>query len=151
MNTTHLSEEMLQLIAMEGAEKYPSIKKHLSECSSCESKVKFYIQLVEKTESITASAFQFDVTSLVMAKIPEPIKAKQAERSSYTSVLLLIFIFISSTLAIYIFRKQILQLTKTSSEITLFIIAISGLTLLSFVTWDMFKEYENKVNKLNHQ
>jgi hypothetical protein len=151
MNTIHLTEEMLQLVAMEGIEKHPSAGEHFRQCDSCKAHVDFYIQMINKTEAIKPQKFQFDLSSVVMASIPDPKPTYHANKKSISISLVMAIIFITTSMLIYILRKELLRLTNTSSEISLFIIAVSGLTILFLVSWDILREYENKMNKLKHQ
>jgi len=150
MNTIHLTEEMLQLVAIEGIEKHSSAKEHLRECPSCEAQVKMISQMIESVESLPAATFQFNLTDIVMESLPERSTEIQAKKRAISGNLVVILVFISALILCYLFRKQLLYISKIPNEITLFLITISGLVLLFLLIADMVREYDKKIEKLRH-
>ena len=150
MNTIHLTEEMLQLVAIEGIEKHPSAKEHLKHCTACAAQVRLFSQLAETLETIPPATFQFDLTSIVMKQLPESVPVRLPEKKSLSSNIIVALVFSCSLLIFYLFKDELLKISKISNEITLFLITISGLFLLSLLILDMLREYKTKIEKLNH-
>jgi len=150
MKTMHLTEEMLQLVAIEGIEKHPSAKEHLKHCTACAAQVRLFSQMAETLETIPPDTFQFDLTSIVMEQLPESITIRHPEKKSARSKIIVALIFLGSLLIFYLFKDELLEFSKISNEITLFLITVSGLFLLSFLILDMLREYNTKIEKLNH-
>lgn len=150
MNTLHLTEEMLQTVALEGTGKYPSAEEHLRVCASCKAQVKMISQMIESVESLPAATFQFNLTDIVIESLPERSTVPQAKKKTFSTYLVIILIFISALTLCYLFRKQLLYISKIPNEITLFLITISGLVLLFVLIADMLREYDKKIEKLNH-
>lgn len=150
MNKMHLTEEMLQLVAMEGTGNHPSAKEHLRECPSCEAQVRMISRMIESVESLPTATFQFNLTDIVLESLPEKSTVVQSKKRASSGYLVMILVFVSALILCYIFRKQLLYISKTPNEITLFLISISGFVLLFLLIADMVREYDKKIEKLNH-
>lgn len=152
MNTIHLSEEILQQIAIEGIDKYPSEWEHVKDCSACHSHVQVYRELIMKIEQSPFPEFQFDLQEAVLQKIPNHSSTSPATGRKYNnSILIMMAVIIAAGSLIYLFREKILQVSKIPDEFSLFLIMGSGLLLLGMIVWEMFKDYDKKMNVLNHQ
>ena len=150
MNKMHLTEEMLQLVALEGTGNHPSATEPLRECPSCEAQVRMISRMIESVESLPTATFQFNLTDIVLESLPEKSTVVQSKKRASSGYLVMILIFVSALILCYIFRNQLLYISKTPNEITLFLITISGFVLLFLLIADMVREYDKKIEKLNH-
>jgi len=85
-----------------------------------------------------------------MESLPERSTEIQTKKRAISGNLVVILVFISAFILCYLFRKQLLYISKIPNEITLFLITISGLVLLFLLIADMVREYDKKIEKLRH-
>lgn len=151
MNSIHLTEEMIQLIAIEGIETNPSAKDHISECIACSTHLKSYLELVENLNNQPIVKFEFNVTEIVMRSLSENLNAIPVKKAAIPKSILFPTITAATFILIYLFREELLAFSKITNEITLYLICAGGIILLSILVWDVIRDYENKMNSLNHQ
>lgn len=152
MNTKHLSEELLQQVAIEGVNNYPSEGEHIKNCEACQLQLLVYQELLVGIEHSPTPAFHFNLQETVLQNIRENSSAPLHETQRYNKTILFLFtVLIFTTSVIYLFRNELLQLTKIANKYSLYLIIGSGLLLLGLIAWDMLREFEKKMNVLNHQ
>src|SRR5882724_5041351 len=100
MNTHHLSEEEIQQYAL--GQTNLNMMEHIDSCALCEAKTANYHLIFSEIDQLPKLAFDFDVASLVIARLPEPkIALVGGERWLY----LLVFAALASiTIPVYLYR-----------------------------------------------
>lgn len=142
MKNNHLTDEILQAFLLHEIQD-DTIDTHIAECSICRAKLENYEYLVDSLQKVEPETFSFDVTSVVMHKIEQYEKQEKTKKALVIWGILIVFI--GSVVLISIpFLLPILSLFSSMTLFTNIFIAGSGLGVLIFLLFDLYKQYKIK-------
>lgn len=142
MKNNHLTDEILQAFLLKEIQD-DTIDTHIAECSSCRAKLENYQYLVNSLRKVEPETFSFDVTTVVMHKIEQYEKQEKTKKALVFWGILVVFIG-SVVLISLPFLLPILSLFSSMTLFTNIFIAGSGLSVLTFLLSDIYKQYKIK-------
>ena len=146
MNTLHLTEEEIQLYALDIADSPQFVIEHAATCDACKTKVQEYQLLFSGIKEQPASQFDFDLTGLVVAGLPA-----STSRSSPDNFFMYVFISVAiiiTGIAAYYFRGYISGLFVSIAPVLIYLILTTVFTLAIILGLDMYKNYQKKMKAL---
>lgn len=147
MKTAHLSEQQIQQYALDKSACETDSTKHLDACEKCRAGVTAYQALFSAIEAAPKAAFNFDVTCLVLAQLPE---TKPAFHQRIPAVYVILFFSIAfGSLAFYVFRPYLMNLFAGLSAIVFCLLAATALTIVVFESIADYKTYNHKIKALD--
>lgn len=146
MKNNHLSEAEIQEYASGDPDGKVTID-HLVSCEHCRAKVDAYRLLFSGIRQQPRPGFDFDLSALVLAQLPQP---RQESASKDFSVLRLILIAISILgITIYLIRQNLSILFADISAISIYIILATTLSIILIKILGMYKKYQKQMRSLN--
>lgn len=146
MKNIHASEQAIQDYAIDGSG-IPEEITHIESCTECLSAVKTYQLLFTRIQEEPAAAFDFDVSGLVMARLPKPAPRLSADR--FIAGFLLLFIGCFIAMPVIIFRQYILNMFSGIPPVIIYITIGSAICILSYTVWEMYRKYLKEMQMLN--
>lgn len=142
MNTTHLTDELLQAFLL-GETQDESIAQHLEACSECQAKQEAYQQVLTGLKQIEPETFAFDVTSVVMVNIQAYEQRKSSRQTLYFwgMVTGFVLILLGSCLP---FLPSIRTIFTQLSFFTTLLVVGTGAGVLVLLLVDLFKQHKQK-------
>jgi amino acid transporter len=147
MTNEHLSETEIQEYVLDKTNAPENIIEHVALCESCKIKVENYKILFAGISQQPASSFNFNLSGLVMAQLPQP-KTKVLPERFVIYLLSFIAIAIIGFLG-YVFRKNIENIFAGISFLFMIIIIIASFIIIVFKSIEIYKKYQQKINLLN--
>jgi len=147
MLTKHLTDDEIQLYALDDQVCEIKIIEHIKLCSQCKARVEAYQLLFTGIKQQPESSFNFDLSALVLAQLP----SSRAVRSR-NSLAVYLFIFTGIVLMgslFYIFLDYIITLFAGTASLVIYLILITVLTILVALCFDMYKNYQKKMGALD--
>lgn len=140
----HLSDEQIQELAL--GNKTSHLTAHVENCEACKAKLTNYRLLINAVEQQHAPAFDFDIAAAVVAQIesaaPKPVTKGLWWMFAITVVAIL------TGAAIY-FGSYLPEIITELKSLSIYLIAISGLVLITMLVIDQYKTYHRKMKLLD--
>jgi hypothetical protein len=139
----HLTEEILQQLALNEEHADPAINAHLKECGHCRTAVENYRTIFASVNAMEKPVFEFDAVGLVLPQLPEK------KRFSFKTAA---FIAVISALVLAPFilmNKTIIYLFENISLIMLGIILVATIGIVIFLFKELINSYKDKMQQLN--
>jgi hypothetical protein len=145
MNNLHPSEMELQQFAMGKTDGPARLMGHVQSCEACQSTVAIYQLLMNEIRQMPKPAFDFDISSLVLAQLP------QRQPRPFLSLGFFIRALLIGAIGtpLYLFRKNILQVFAEISTVFMYAILGAALTFLIVQIINMYKNYQQQMEILN--
>jgi hypothetical protein len=138
MKTAHPSDAELQQYAQDRVLCPEEVVMHVEGCPGCRASVMAYAMLFEGLDQQPAVAFDFDVTALVMAKLP-------GERNVRYVIAAVIFFVIA--VPAYLFRKNAFYVfTGVSTLFLALILAAAGVIMVWRIV-TLYKVYQKRLQQ----
>jgi len=138
MKTAHPSDTELQQYAEDRVHCPEEVIMHVEGCPDCRAGVMAYATLFEGLDRQPAVAFDFDVTALVMAKLPR-------ERNFRYVIAGIIFFVIA--IPAYLFRKNAFYVfTGISTLVLALILAAAGVFMVLRIM-ALYKHYQKRLQQ----
>jgi predicted lipid-binding transport protein (Tim44 family) len=147
MITKHLTDEEIQLFALDKASSEPVIPEHLLLCEECKAKVAAYQSLFTAIKEQQQPAFDFNLSELILLQLPQP-KPKPLPENFFVFLLAFMAILLTGVFA-YIFRGYLLSLFAGIKDLLIYLIATTVITVLIVLVIDMYKNYQKKMSSLD--
>ncbi len=144
MNSGHPSEKEIQDYAIS---KLPALTDHIESCTRCKIAVETYLLLFSEIKTQPDPAFDFDLSSLVLSKLPRTGRGLSAE--NFIAGFLVIFACCCISIPIVLFRHNILNMFSSIPPPFMYAILGSTSIILSIQIGFMFKKYQNQMHFLN--
>lgn len=144
MITQHLSETVIQQYALDRSACDAQVHEHMAVCENCSAKSINYELLFSEIKAISKPAFDFDLSGLVLEKLPV-----DEQRFSWIFLSISTFSFACLIIAVYIFRDYLANIFRSISIMLLCLILVSALIIFIFHGVDVYKRYQRKMNSLN--
>ena len=147
MTTKHLLESEIQQYATDKMSCSKEITDHLMNCQTCRDEVIAYEMIFSKIKQDSQPAFDFDLSALVMNRLPAERATSNIEKSVlYITYLSLI---VASGMALYMFRSFISDWLTGITPMFFYLVITSLVSLLIFLGIDMFSKYNRQMKILN--
>ena len=144
----HLSDEELQLYVVSEENCDAGIIRHIHSCSECKTKVELYQLLISGIKEQSAPAFDFNLSELVLQKLPAPSK-KTTDDKMVNWIFIIITAITVAAGSIY-FRNYLSALFKGfGNTLLVFIGVVSSILILAGLIWDMYKKYNKEIKLLD--
>lgn len=147
MRTKHLSEQEIQLCALDEPACGKDITEHVQACAACRAEVQTYLQLFSAFRDHPKPVFSFDLSGLVLQQLP---KAKPGFSLNSFMVFLLVSIAMAAIgIPAYLFRKYLANMFTGILPMTLYLILMTAIVILIFQGTEMYRKYQKQINALN--
>lgn len=147
MTTKHLTDQELQLFAFDKVNCEIRIAEHIHTCGECKEKVEVYMSLATSIKQQPQPAFDFDLSELLLEQLPIS-QPKPANDKLLTGVLIFVCTgFISG--ALFYFRSYWANMFEGVATILIFLIAISAITVIAALVFDMHKKFQKEMKVLD--
>jgi hypothetical protein len=147
MITKHLTDEEIQQYALGRSGCEPKIIEHMHICAECRAKGEVYQSLISGIEQQPRPVFDFDLSASVLKQLPAP-QPKAASDKLLTWILIFISVgFLSG--AAYYFRSYTASMFEGVATIIIYLIAISAITIIAALFFDMYKKYQKEMKVLD--
>ena len=147
MMNSHPKEKEIQEYVLDRESCPPHIIGHIESCIACQEEVKNYQMLFGELKQQPASSFDFDLTDLVLSKLPRPEPLMTTERFIFG--FLIVFVCLCLAIPLYIFWPNILYMFSGIPVYFIYAIVGSGVAILVFRIISLFKKYQNQMRILN--
>jgi hypothetical protein len=147
MKNSHPSELDIQEYAVDKSVCSSALRTHIEFCESCLKQVNQYQVLFSELKKEPAAAFEFDLSELVIPKLPKANPVFSSDQ--FIAGFLIIFICSFITVPIYIFRTYILNLFSGVSPFFLYAIIGSAIAVVVFKTQEIYNNYQKQIRLLN--
>lgn len=147
MLTKHLTDDEIQLYALDDQGCEIKIIEHIKLCSQCKARAEAYQLLFTGIKQQPEPSFNFDLSALVLAQLPSP-----GAVPSRNNLAVYLFIFIGIVLMgtlFYIFRDYTITLFAGIASLVIYLILITVLTILVVLCFDLYKNYQKKMGALD--
>ena len=138
MKTAHPSDAELQQYAEDRALCPGEVVMHVEGCPDCRASVMAYATLFEGLDRQPAVAFDFDVSALVMAKLP-------GERNFRWVIAAVIFFVIA--IPAYLFRKNAFYVFTGISTLFLALILAAAGVIMVLRIMSLYKHYQKSLQQ----
>ncbi|MEP6746891.1 MAG: hypothetical protein ABJB86_04145 [Bacteroidota bacterium] len=145
MSKEHLSEEDLQLVALNQQSSDAEMLQHVDTCVSCQEQIAAYKLLITGVREQPGAAFDFDLANVILQQLPQTT-AKKTTRNIRP-----FFIAAFVAIPLYLFRNNFLHLATgiSSGFLLMSIIACTGIIVFKAIS--LYRMYERQIEKLNFQ
>jgi hypothetical protein len=147
MTNKHLSEQEIQLYALDKEGCGENLKTHVQSCHACRAEVQTYLQLFSAISEQPKPVFSFDLSGLVLQQLPET-KTGFSLNSFMIPVLVLVALAVMGIPA-YLFRKYLVSMFTGILPMTMYLILITAIGILLFQGVEMYRKYQKQLNALN--
>jgi hypothetical protein len=147
MLTKHLTDDEIQLYALDDQGCEIKIIEHIRLCSQCKARAEAYQLLFTGIKQQPEPSFNFDLSALVLAQLPSPSAVP-----SRNNLAVYLFIFIGIVLMgalFYIFRDYAIILFAGIASLVIYLILTTVLTILAALCFDLYKNYQKKMEALD--
>lgn len=139
MNSQHLTEEEIQDCAIAEEAIAPAAKAHLSQCTSCEEKVRTFNLLFSSMKEIPPSEFGFDVSSLVLSQLEN-----NSSRLGWSNFVIGLFIAVGIVCS----GMLLLNVKHLISGFGGYLLLLTALMVLLFQIGSTYRKYLTQINLL---
>jgi len=147
MVTKHLTDDEVQLYATDKLNCERRIVEHIHLCEECRSKVEVYQLLITGIKQQPQPAFDFDLSESVLKQLPVP-QANVASDKLFIWILVFVSVgFLAS--AAYYFRSYMTSMFEGVATILIYLIAISAITVVAGLFFEMYKKYRKEMKVLD--
>lgn len=147
MVTKHLTDEEIQLFAIDKNSYEVSVTEHIHVCQECKTKVEVYQSLMTGIHLQPTPSFEFDLSKLVLEKLPTQ-KPKAANDKLLTWMLVFVCIGFASAI-FYYFRSYLAGMFEGVTILIIYMIAITAITVIAFLVADMYKKFKKEMKVLD--
>ncbi|SHN33564.1 hypothetical protein [Mucilaginibacter sp. OK098] len=147
MNNDHLSEAEIQEYALGTAGL--NTKEHIGSCAICEAKAANYRLIFSAMDQLPQPAFDFDVTSLMLAQLPQP--ETSPDRDERRFYLLIFGALASISIPVYVYRVYFFKMFSGILPAAMYLVILVTVFILVFQGIEMFRKYRKQLNILNYK
>ena len=142
----HLTDDEVQQFIID---KQCDIKivEHIHTCRQCKIKVEVYQSLIAGIKQQPQPVFDFDLSASVLTQLPG-VQPKIASDKLVTWILVFGSIAFLAGGAYY-FRSYIASMFEGVTTILIYLIAISAITVIAAMVFDMYKKYQKEMKVLD--
>ena len=143
----HLTDEEIQLYVIEKENDDENVVQHVHSCELCKAKVEAYQLLIIGIKQQPAPSFGFNLSELVLNKLPQSIKTSNDRLLSW--IFISICIGLIGGASVY-FSKYISALFKSFGTTSLiYLLGVSAVTIISVLVFDLYRKYNSQIKLLD--
>ena len=146
MKEMHVSEKAIQDYAMDQFVTEDE-KAHIASCDQCLAELNQYQLLFSQIELEPSASFDFDLASLVNARLPRTNSRLSAD--DFIGGFLILFIIAFIGIPVVLFRQYILNMFSGISPVFIFCVVCSAIIILVFTCLNMYRKYRKQMQILN--
>lgn len=143
----HLTEEEIQLYALDSSACEAAIGDHVQLCENCKAKVSSYQLLFTGISRQPEPSFDFDLAEAVLSQLPVSV-SRQKEKAFNPVYFLIIGGVLLIGVAISLFNRYVPGLIEGILPLLLYLIVPSVIIMLVILIIDMHKSYRKKMASL---
>ena len=143
----HLTDDEVQLFVIDQQHCETRIVDHIHACKECKLKVGVYRTLITAIKQQPQPVFDFDLSASVVKQLPAAQTKTAGERSIVWALLFVSVGFLAG--GAYYFRRYIASMFEGMAEILIYLIAISVVTVIAALVFDMYKKYQKEMKVLD--
>ncbi|NWJ49431.1 MAG: hypothetical protein HXX14_01070 [Bacteroidetes bacterium] len=147
MKNNHLADIDIQTFVLQKENCDIAIVEHIAQCDSCKMEVEQYKILFEEIKQQEQPIFDFDLSDLVMAQLPQPKPKHMFENTLIYSTVFATIIVMS--IVFYFLRNNLLGMVKAITPIFIYLIITAALSLSIFLCIDMYTKFQKRMNALD--
>lgn len=126
----------------------PEVAAHIEQCPHCLALVAEYRLLFQELKAEEAPVFDFDLTQLVMAQLPQPAVNKPTNKTATVMVWLLAVA--GFALLVYFLQPMLAGLFKGIASMMLYLIATAAISIGIALLVDLLKQHQQQIKSLNN-
>ena len=143
----HLTDDEVQLYVTEKKQCTPELVAHVHVCEECKAKTEVYQWVIKAIAQQPQPAFDFDLAGLVLQKLP-PRKTTVAKDRLTTWILIFVSMISLAVLGYYFLNYQA-NIFEGVATILIYLVAVSGITVIAALVFDMYKKYQKEMKVLD--
>jgi hypothetical protein len=147
MNLTHPSESEIQLYSLDRFACPPAVAEHIESCVDCLEELKGYQQVFSEITDTPKPVFDFNVSQLVLAQLPQPKPHISADR--FIAGFLLVFAGCFIGIPVILFNHYIVNMFSGIAPFFIYAIICCAAGILLFKTTTLYKKYRKQLELLN--
>src|SRR3989337_3784577 len=147
MLTKHLTDDEIQLFALNEQDCETKIIEHVKVCRECKARIEVYQFLFTGIKQQPEPSFNADLSALVLAQLPSSRTTRSRDSLAIYLLVFSCIVLIGSVL--YIFRDYMITLFAGIASLAIYLILITMLSILIVLCFDMYKNYQKKMGALD--
>lgn len=145
MKNIHLTDEEIQQYSLDAENCPEAWVEHIEVCAYCQQQVRAYQLLFQGIETQEKAAFDFDLTELVMAQLPQPEPVPDKTFGYAIAALVVAMIGVVGS----VFGNSLVNLFAYLQPILVGLVMITSLGVMVFLGIDMYQRYKAQIKALN--
>ena len=142
----HLTDDEVQQYAVDTQHCEAEIVEHIHSCAVCSAKVEVYQLMIKGIKQQPQPAFDFDLSKMVLQQLPSPVTKVSNDK-------LFVWLFVSTGIifiggSLYFFQSYF-DLFESMRTISIYLIAITAITILAYLFIDMYNKYRQGMKVLD--
>ena len=146
MLAKHLTDDEVQLYVEDMTQCDMNIVEHVHVCNECKMKIDIYRVVITGIKQQPSPSFDFDVSELVLQKLPSP-KPKATDKLLLWTLIFIGIAFVG--VIVYYFKGSFSYLFEGISSIFIYLLVITVVTVLTGLFIDMYKKYNKEMRVLD--
>ena len=143
----HLTDDEVQQFVIDNQHSEIKIVEHIHTCRQCKIKVEVYQSLIAGIKQQPQPVFDFDLSASVLSQLPV-VQPRVTSDKLVTWILVLVSIGFLAGGAFY-FRSYLASMFEGVATILIYLIAISVVTVIAALVFDMYKKYQKEMKVLD--
>ena len=142
----HLTDDEVQQYVVDKQHCEVEIVEHIHLCEMCRAKVEVYQLMIKGIKQQPQPAFDFDLSKMVLQQLPSPVTKVSNDK-------LFVWLFVSTGIifiggSLYFFQSYF-DLFESMRTISIYLIAITAITILAYLFIDMYNKYRQGMKVLD--
>lgn len=143
----HLTDDEVQQYVVDRQHCEMKIVEHIRLCGECKLKAEVYRSLITGIKQQPRPVFDFDLSVSVLNQLPAASTKTAGERSIMWALIFVSAGFLAG--AAYYFRSYIARMFEGMTAILIYLIAISVITVIAALVFDMYKKFQKEMKVLD--
>lgn len=143
----HLTDDEVQQFVIDKQHCEIMIVEHIHVCNDCKMRADVYRTLIAGIKQQPQPVFDFDLSGSVLGQIPMAQPKIASERWVMWSLIFVSAGFFAG--GAYYFRSYIASMFEGMAVILIYLIAISVITVIAALFFDMYKKYQKEMKVLD--
>jgi hypothetical protein len=143
----HLTDDEVQQFVIDKQHCDINILDHIHVCMECKIKAGVYRSLITGIKQQAQPVFDFDLSASVLNQLPMQVPKTASERSIIWALILVSVGFLAG--GAYYFRSYVASMFEGMTTIFIYLIAISVVTVIAALVFDMYRKYKKEMKVLD--
>ena len=148
MKPCHLSEMQIQQYVLDKANCEKVLTEHIGSCESCKARAANYQLLFCELKEQPKPAFEFNVSVLVLAKLPK--QKKDASRRGLWLYILVFAAFGLIATPLYMLKEDIRKMLGNTLPAAIYLVVTTAVLIVAFQVVEIFRKYKRQLNAINY-